>query len=85
MNKDTNKIDYGPSYYDFEFDFDLKLNLFDYALLGIYLVLIYPLLLLTKLARVSYQLISGKAHDSRVQQTSREPFGEPEQLISKAL
>ena len=84
MNKHT-KPDYGSSAYDYNFDFnfDLELNLFDYLLLSLYLVAVFPFVLIARLTKSIYQQISGKVNQNPENQTFRPPLKGHFSLLSK--
>ena len=84
MNKHT-KPDYGSSAYDYNFDFnfDLELNLYDYLLLGFYLVAVFPFVLLARFVKNIYQRISGKISERQENQIFRPPLKGHFSLISK--
>lgn len=71
MNEHTDKPDYGPSAYDlsYDFDFDLELNFFDYLLLTLYLVTVFPFVLLTRFFKRTYQLFSRKTKNQTNKQS----------------
>ena len=52
MEKYTGNEDFGPSHYDFNFDFDVDLRLkgFDYVLLALYVVFVLPFALIAEIA-----------------------------------
>lgn len=84
MNKHT-KPDYGSSAYDYNFDFnfDLELNLYDYLLLGFYLVAVFPFVLLARFTKGTYQRIFWKMRDKQGNQAFKPPLKTHVSLMSK--
>ena len=51
MKNYTETENFGPSQYDdFDFDFDFRFTAFDYILMGLYALFVFPFVLLTTLA-----------------------------------
>jgi hypothetical protein len=50
MNDNKKPVDYGPSTYNFDFDFNFQLTFWDYCQLAIYSLFIFPLFFLWHVA-----------------------------------
>jgi hypothetical protein len=72
MKKYTETEDFGPSEYDFGFDFDFRFTAFDYLLMGLYALFVFPFALLAMLASGSLQKYNDwqKNHDKGMTFTS---------------
>ena len=77
MPQESYQPDYGPIEYDLDFNFDLDFSVSDYLTIGVYFVLVLPVL--TVLSLVQY--LFSQAKDTLVQ--ARE--GKGEQLRSHGL
>lgn len=57
MKQDSYQPDYGPTEYDLDFNFDLELNFIDYLLVGVYFIIVLPVLTLLRFVQLLFRKI----------------------------
>jgi len=83
MKEQQSQPVYGPDEWDFDFSFDLEFSLTDYLLVGLYLILVGPFVLLFRLIHYLYSLMGDAVRAVRSPSKRAQPTHGMLTMISK--